>query len=176
MCGRYELSGFLKDRMSKQIEKRVEEKGLTDYQTGEVFPGGKCLVFIPKKEGKIDVDVKNWVIPLQSLLINARIETLDRKPFYRSFINNRCVVIANGFYEWHDKRKFYIHKEDPYIFMPGIFTDKDEFVILTGASYGDMKKIHERTPLLFDKEEMLRYLRGTQELIVHNEDLIIESR
>src|SRR5210317_1256867 len=34
-------------------------------------------------------------------MINARIETLTEKPSYRNLLlGNRCIVIADGYYEW----------------------------------------------------------------------------
>ena len=32
--------------------------------------------------------------------LNARIETIEEKPSFKNSINKRCLVIANGFYEW----------------------------------------------------------------------------
>ena len=170
MCGRYELSPFLKDRIGKQLQKKAEEKKL-EYATGEVFPGSGCLVITGKGNDKIDLEVKHWGIPLKSLLINARMESLDR-PIYRGM--KRCVVIANGFYEWKEKRKYHISKEDPYLYLAAIYNDKDEFVIITGPAEEEMKKIHERTPVILDKEGMLEYLLREKEIRVDDADLLIK--
>ena len=32
--------------------------------------------------------------------LNARIETLTEKPSFKNYIENRCLIIADGFYEW----------------------------------------------------------------------------
>lgn len=37
---------------------------------------------------------------IQKLTLNARIETIEEKPAFKNSINKRCLVIANGFYEW----------------------------------------------------------------------------
>ena len=60
---------------------------------------------------------------IKKLTLNARIETVTEKPSFRSVVNQRCLVIANGFYEWqwHDskgknKSKFEIGIENEELF------------------------------------------------------------
>lgn len=54
--------------------------------------------------------------------INARAETVDNKPSFRSsFKKRRCLVIADGFYEWQksdakNKQPYYIHMKDSVVF------------------------------------------------------------
>ena len=56
-----------------------------------------------------------------SRLINARVETVDSKPaFRRAFARRRCLLPADGFYEWQQveqdgkarKQPYYIHRAD----------------------------------------------------------------
>src|SRR6516162_2850912 len=55
-------------------------------------------------------------------LINARSETADSKPSFRSaFRQRRCLVVADGFYEWKKngakhKQPFHIHLNDGSVF------------------------------------------------------------
>lgn len=37
---------------------------------------------------------------IKKFTLNARIETLKEKPSFRNSINNRCLIIADGYYEW----------------------------------------------------------------------------
>lgn len=39
-------------------------------------------------------------INIQKNTLNARIETLYEKPSFKNVVNNRCLVIADGFFEW----------------------------------------------------------------------------
>ena len=51
-------------------------------------------------------------------MINARCETVAQKPSFRAaFQSRRCVILANGFYEWkkvppRSKQPYYIHRLD----------------------------------------------------------------
>jgi putative SOS response-associated peptidase YedK len=37
---------------------------------------------------------------IRRFTLNAKIETLQEKPLFRDYTNNRCLIIVNGFYEW----------------------------------------------------------------------------
>ena len=60
-------------------------------------------------------------------LINARLETIDEKVSFKKLIkNNRCVAVADGFYEWKreekEKTPHYFTREDTNtIYFAGIF-------------------------------------------------------
>src|SRR6476619_7321762 len=47
---------------------------------------------------------------LRAQTLNAKSETLFEKPAFRNYVNNRCIVLADGFYEWMEyKKKKYPH-------------------------------------------------------------------
>ena len=63
--------------------------------------------------------VPSWVKDPQdfALLINARSETVLDKPAFKNAIKRRrCLIPADGYYEWQDapggKRPFFIHRRD----------------------------------------------------------------
>ena len=101
-------------------------------------------------------------------------ETLDEKAIFRQM--DRCIILANGFYEWKNKEKYYIRKEDPYIYLAGLFNKENEFVIITGESKEDMSKIHHRSPVIFDNKEMLNYLHNNLNPYINNNALIIDKK
>lgn len=48
-----------------------------------------------------------------SRMINARSETLHEKPSFRqAFQKRRCLILADGYYEWRNKQPFFIHRSD----------------------------------------------------------------
>ncbi|MBQ1566367.1 MAG: SOS response-associated peptidase family protein [Erysipelotrichaceae bacterium] len=160
MCGRFEFS-LKDDKKGKQIKERAEKLNLV-YKEGEIFPTDQVLCIIPV-ENKIDLSVMKWGINNKSLLINARMESINDRPSYKEIKNNRCAVICNGFYEWNrSKEKFYISGEEEYMYLACIFNSKKELLIITQAADEEFSKIHERIPMIMNQAEMLRY--------IHNED------
>ena len=102
-------------------------------------------------------------------LNNARAETIGEKPtFRRPFEKRRCLVPADGFFEWFPgtdkdgkeyKQPFYFRPTDGDVFaMAGIVEwwhepDTDEklwiptFSIITTAATDDAGKVHDRMPM-----------------------------
>ena len=82
-------------------------------------------------------------------LINARLETLNEKMSFKYLIkNNRCLVVANGYYEWKrekiSKQPYYFTRLDNQtMFFAGIYKD-DHFVIITMKANSNVINIHHR--------------------------------
>lgn len=120
---------------------------------------------------KVDAD------KLKSQTLNARSETVFEKPSFRNSItSNRCLVVADGFFEWMDfgKNKYphYIYMKDKSLFcFAGIYanwTDKETgelmqtFSILTTDANPMMGKIHnikKRMPVILPREHYQTWLK-----------------
>ena len=79
-----------------------------------ITPGSDIAVITGSGEGGRTLRDMRWGLPLPGreegsagrLLINARSETVDRKPtFSEAFRNRRCLVTANGYYEWESRKE-----------------------------------------------------------------------
>ena len=172
MCGRFHF-GILPDKKGEQIKQRAEKLNLV-YKQGEIFPTDNVLCIIPK-ESKIDLSVMKWGINSKSLLINARVETIEDRPTYNGIKNNRCAVICNGFYEWDkQKNKYYINFDEEYMYLACIFNEENELVILTQASSGEFENIHDRVPIIMNQEEMINYIYSKKD-IFEKKKLIINK-
>lgn len=105
-------------------------------------------------------------------LINARAETVEEKPSFRAaFRRRRCLVPADGFYEWQrvEKRKqpYYItlREGDPFAFA-GLWeawvgpdgTAIDSCTILTTVANRLMEPIHDRMPVIVAPEDYALWL------------------
>ncbi|MEQ9152073.1 MAG: SOS response-associated peptidase [Parvibaculum sp.] len=104
----------------------------------------------------------------QSLLINARAETIAEKPSFRgAFRHHRALMPADGFYEWQAqgkglKQPFYIRRKDgkPFamaavwdIWMPSGGSELDSCAIVTTAANEALAPVHHRMPVILDEKD-----------------------
>ncbi len=100
-------------------------------------------------------------------MINARSETVAEKPAFReAFLRRRCLVIADGFFEWQKGGKkrtpYYIHLRSgrPFGFA-GLFniwtTPEGERIctctIITADANELLEKVHDRMPVIIPKNK-----------------------
>lgn len=111
-------------------------------------------------------------------MINARAETVAEKPAYRnSFKNKRCMILADGFYEWKKVGKtsvpFYFQLEggEPFAFA-GLWDDWESkgvsslpglpgltsCTLITTDANEDVGEVHPRMPVVLRKERMWDWL------------------
>lgn len=115
--------------------------------------------------------IPNWAkdTKISSKLINARSETVAEKPSFRSaFRQRRCLVLADGFYEWQQqenkqKQPFYFRMSDetPFAFA-GLWEhwqDKnseqviESCTILTTEANDLMQSVHNRMPVILEAKD-----------------------
>ena len=118
-------------------------------------------------------------------MINARIETLTEKPSYKNLLsNNRCIVIADGYYEWKQsgdhKIPYYIKDpEDKILPMAGLYDVWKNpngniiptYTIITKPSQNNIAEIHGRMPVVLPLDSIDEWLknknRHSNELLKH---------
>ncbi|WP_138379101.1 SOS response-associated peptidase [Luteithermobacter gelatinilyticus] len=191
MCGRYALSSesyrkfleFLKLGQSFPLPSRfniaplqpvavIRLKGADRDQP--ILPDAP----LPEKEAALMRWglVPGWAKELKQgrLLINARRETIADKPSFRGpFRRRRCLVPADGYYEWRNtgatRTPYFIHLPDREVFaFAGIWDvwmgphgeDWLETVsIVTRPSHGILKQLHPRMPVVLAPEDYDLWLR-----------------
>jgi len=110
-------------------------------------------------------------ISIGNKMINARAETITEKPSFRTpLFSRRCLVPADGFYEWQqdeNKQPFRIFvKNNPVFAMAGLWerwkTPQGEivnsFTIITTEANSFMQPIHDRMPVILEKENEKTWL------------------
>jgi putative SOS response-associated peptidase YedK len=100
-------------------------------------------------------------------MINARMETLTQRPAFRGLLAaNRCMIPASGYYEWRvearsGKTPYYIHPTSHEFFaFAGLYDvrtnpDGEElhtFTIITKNSDGFVAELHNRMPVILDRD------------------------
>ena len=94
-----------------------------------------------------------------SMIINARGETLTERPMFKQILaTNRCLIPADGFYEWKGKQPYLFQPEDKRIFAFAGLWINDRCVIVTRSADANMKGIHHRMPVIFSWNESYRWL------------------
>ena len=110
-------------------------------------------------------------------LINARCETAAAKPAFRAaFRRRRCLVPADGFYEWQRtggrKQPYFFHRADDHPFaIAGLWelwegpdhAALETCTLLTTAANGLMRPIHDRMPVILPPEAYSPWLDPTVE-------------
>ncbi|MDZ4121019.1 MAG: SOS response-associated peptidase, partial [Candidatus Cloacimonadaceae bacterium] len=121
MCGR-----FAQVVKHEQLKKLQDELAIAnrDQQIEinfNVRPTQAVAAIMAKPEGRILSFFRWGLIPSWSAdlpkfqMINIRSETILEKPTFKTgLLRRRCIIPANGFYEWRkpDKTPFFIHARD----------------------------------------------------------------
>jgi len=115
-------------------------------------------------------------------MINARAETVAEKPSYRAaFKHRRCVVLADGFYEWHREGEVKIpyfislHSGEPFA-LAGLWenwSDKETgeslqtTTLITTEANAFMQPLHHRMPVILQPDTAGEWLSGSNDYL-HN--------
>ncbi len=184
MCGRY----YVDEEMAGEIERLVRslDKSICPARRRDVFPSQNALILRSCGEG-LSAEQMRWGFPGyndRGLLINARAESaLERKTFRECVRNRRCVIPARGFYEWNrEKEKFrFERKTGGTLFLAGCFEegkDRDCFVVLTTAANPSVLPVHDRMPLVLEKQEIDDWLLDDRaaETLLHKTPGLLKAK
>jgi len=182
VCGRYSLAGpdpsSLRERFP--IGERVEVR-----RRFNVAPGDHVLAVTTDRDGAPRGDVLRWgLVPhwaddpakLGLKLINARSETMAEKPAFRdAFTGRRCLVIADGFYEWEKRpdgtrQAWWVTRPDgePFAFAglwatwrgrPDVEPLRTCTIVTTQAS-AQLAHVHDRMPVMLPRDAEAAWLDG----------------
>jgi putative SOS response-associated peptidase YedK len=153
MCGRYTLHTS-KQKLADAIEMAFAED--LEYEPNyNIGPGREVIAFDAET-----ISAMHWGLRTpQNFHINARLETAVSAPRFRdSWEAQRCLIPANGFYEWLKdgvrKQPHYMQPTDESLLYFGAlwFASKRSehaahCVILTTAAQDSIQAIHDRMPV-----------------------------
>ena len=180
MCGRFQLTAAPED-----IAEHFQLSRLPRYQPSyNVTPGRKILCLVELDDHSLKAVNLFWgLVPSWSKdsknshhLINARAETVREKPAFRAaFHKRRCLVVAQGFYEWQQlassKQAFHIHRQDLKIFaFAGLWEHWQHneqtlysCALLTTEATDLMQSIHQRMPVIIPRNHYHQWLDKTSD-------------
>jgi len=172
MCGRYTLFSDTEMDDIRDIIEEVQRKTNGEIKTGEIFPTDVAPILL-QEQNRITPEPVKWGFPGfngKGIIINARCETAMGKPMFRkSVYTKRCVIPSTGFYEWsHDKekRKYLFNlPETQALYMAGLYNEFDgerRFVILTTDANASMQEIHNRMPIVLNRESANQWISDSQ--------------
>jgi putative SOS response-associated peptidase YedK len=164
MCGRYSLAtpNPAEVRARFPVGETVEIR-----RRFNVAPGDQVLAVTADREGRPRGELLRWGLvpswassPEAGLkMINARVETVTERPAFRGALERfRCLVIADGFYEWRQKQAFWITRaaERAFAFAglwsiwrgAGTAAELRTCTILTTAANATVAALHDRMPVI----------------------------
>ena len=169
MCGRFTLGATATD-LAAQFNLAHVPTWTPCYN---IAPTQEVLVVRqPSPQASREAHLHRWgLVPswakdpaIGNRMINARADTILEKPAFReSFKHRRCLIPADGFYEWQavskgSKQPFYIHRRDGQVLaLAGIWdhwtAEKVEVLscaIVTIEAGPPVSFIHNRMPAILD--------------------------
>jgi putative SOS response-associated peptidase YedK len=181
MCGRYTLAtpdpAAIRGRFpigeAVQVTRRFN-----------VAPGDDVLAVTADRAGEPRGEQLRWgLVPSWAKradtglkMINARVETAPERPaFRRAFERYRCLIVADGFYEWRPtdgapgsrKQPFHITRDDGGLFaFAGLWSiwhgEGDATLrtctILTTAANAAIAALHDRMPVILAREHEAEWM------------------
>lgn len=173
MCGRYTLAlpdpGMIRERfpIGDEIQPR---------RRFNVAPGDDVLAVTTDRAGSPRGELLRWgLVPAWAKrpdtglkMINARLETVTERPAYRhAFERFRCLIIADGFYEWQrvangSKQPFHITRDGGGLFaFAGLWSiwhapdggSLRTCTIITRPANTTVAALHDRMPVILAPDD-----------------------
>jgi putative SOS response-associated peptidase YedK len=182
VCGRYSLAAPnpAEVRARFPIDESIEVR-----RRYNVAPGDDVLAVTTDRDGNPRGELLRWgLVPSWAKqpdtglkMINARVETVAERPAYkRAFERYRCLIIADGFYEWRrpasgPKQAFHITRTDgrPFAFagLWSIWYGEDDrklrtCTIITTAASSAIAPLHDRMPVILAPDAEAAWLEPAQ--------------
>lgn len=181
MCGRFTLTKELREvaeRFGVHYPRGFAGTGVVDRPRYNIAPTQNVIVIAD--DGSRSMKQMKWgLIPswakdpaIGNRMINARVETIDEKPSFRTALKKRrCLIPADGFYEWQKLGKvkqpvrIVLKSREPFGFA-GLWdswtSPANEMIqsctIITTAANELIQPVHDRMPVILNREDEAQWL------------------
>lgn len=158
MCGRY---GLYDIGDSELLEEYLGDSFTPNYNAAPT----QSMPVITNSDGKQTVKIMHWGIErtlgqnVEKNLFNTRSEKALERFWGKTVRTHRCLIPANGFYEWQKSKDgkipYWIHSpKESLLYFAGIYdVDSDgqeHYSIMTTTPNEEMSKLHDRMPVILD--------------------------
>lgn len=149
---------------------------------GEMRPTDVIAVLAPNKDGRMAVFPMLWGFSHEATnapVVNCRLETASQKEMWKdSWFRRRCVIPCSWYFEWEHFRspdgkrskvgdKYLIQPKNSHSTMlAGLYRIEERkglqvpvFSVLTRDAVGDLRGIHDRMPLMLQREDVAAWVR-----------------
>ncbi len=174
MCGRfasYKYFNKLKNIFN------ITNSDFKNTQSFNISPGQNVNIILSYKHENY-ILLSNWGYNFinsktqnKEIVINSRIETINTKLLFKeSFLKRKCIIPANGYFEWSqkegDKKPYFIQLGDgELIYFAGIWRKEKHnddkrrvFSIITKSANKKINEIHHRMPVVLNANNAQDYL------------------
>ncbi len=193
MCGRYTLTSSDERRLGSRFQISLDETGESGLGRFNVAPTQEVLTVqgdrgadSPSADGRRAVLARWGLVPFWAKdlkvgyrMINARAEGLLKSRAYAPLVKkreNRCLILADGFYEWMKAEnpkspkqpvRFTVDGGDPFAFA-GLATTREwegedltSCTIITTDANEEVARVHDRMPVILpDAEAEAAWMSG----------------
>jgi putative SOS response-associated peptidase YedK len=176
MCGLYSFR-----RSAEEVRSLFGNEGLADIPLRQHIGPGQPIAIVRLEEGRRSIALVHWgFIPSWGRkarhsrpLANARGESILDKPSFRTAMRKRrCLVPADGFFQWQGevpgrKRPFQVHRPDHGLFaIAGLWeiaqamdgSSIETALFVTVAANEALGAIHHRMPAVIRPEDFDQWL------------------
>lgn len=185
MCGVF----YADEDTIRDVEQIVDEvaRGVRELPLGHDIRPTQQAPVITMADGALRLSGQRWGYPgLQGrgVIFNARAESVKEKKLFSGGINSRRAVIpASRFYEWSPAREknTFCRRDGKTLFLAGfydLFENEERFVILTTAANESMQRIHDRMPLVLEREQLKAWCTDTEaaDEILHQTPVLLKRQ
>jgi putative SOS response-associated peptidase YedK len=181
MCGR-----FTRRHTAEELAERFDVEAAPEFAEARynIAPSQNIPV-IAARDGRTILSCKWGLVPfwskdpaLGNKLINAKAETLAEKPSFKYALEKRrCLIPADGFYEWDKHRKpsqpMYIHRRDDSLFAFAGLWEECKLLdgqhlrtctIITVEPNQLIRQFHQRMPALLRVTDEAAWLDPTTKI------------
>lgn len=152
MCGR-----FTQTKTREEVLEQLGEIELPPLFHGRynIAPTQNVAVIRQQQPNQTEESIWGFDNPRSGApVINARSETLTERPMFKHLLyTHRCLIPADGFYEWQGRQPYFFQTLEKRLFAFAGLWQEGRCVIITRTADQNMQGIHDRMPIILPPDK-----------------------